>query len=221
MLPASLPTPQVTLGLDLKGGSQLVLEVDAAAVARDRLEAIADSARTAMKEAGIAGADVAIADGAAVVRLADKTKSTAAEIVLRGLVSTVTARGFSTAQPDIEIAQRAESEFRLQPTAADLAARMDRAVEQSVPIVERRINEIGVVEPTIQRLGSDRILVQLPGVQDPGEIKKQLGTTAKMTFHLVVTKLDPSAQRGGPLPAGVVIAPAERGGSRAPAPASA
>ena len=216
ILPGWLPTPQVTLGLDLKGGSHLVLEVDAAAVARDRLDAMTDSARTALKEAGISGADVEVSDGAIVVRLADKTKSAAAEAVLRGLVSTVTAHGFSTAQPDIEIAKGSESQFRLQPTAADLSARMDRAVEQSVPIVERRINEVGVVEPTVQRLGSDRILVQLPGVQDPGEIKKLLGTTAKMTFHLVVTKLDPSALRGGPLPAGVVMVPAAKGETRYP-----
>ena len=216
ILPGWLPTPQVTLGLDLKGGSHLVLEVDAAAVARDRLDAMTDSARTALKEAGISGADVAVSDGAVVVRLADKTKSAAAEAVLRGLVSTVTAHGFSTAQPDIDIAKISDSEFRLQPTAADLSARMDRAVEQSVPIVERRINEVGVVEPTVQRLGSDRILVQLPGVQDPGEIKKLLGTTAKMTFHLVVTKLDPSALRGGPLPAGVVMVPAAKGETRYP-----
>src|SRR5262249_62348362 len=79
-----------------------------------------------------------------------------------------------------------------------------------------RINEVGVVEPVIQRLGSDRILVQLPGVQEPDRIKQLLGTTAKMAFHLVVTDLDPSVLPGDPLPAGDTWAPAAKGDTRYP-----
>jgi SecD/SecF fusion protein len=216
LLPSWLPTPQVALGLDLKGGSHLVLEVDAAAVARERLGVIADDARTALLQAAIAGVGVRVSDGAVVVRLPDERGSAAVEEVLRGLVSTVTGHGFGASQPDIEIARESKAEFHLRPTAAALDARMDSAVEQSLPIVERRINEVGVAEPTIQRLGSDRILVQLPGVQDPAEVKKLLGTTAKMTFHLVVARLDPSALRGGPLPTGVIVAPAAEGDANYP-----
>src|ERR1700741_1108337 len=69
LLPSWLPTPQVALGLDLKGGSHLVLEVDAAAVARERLGVIADDARTALRQAAIAGVAVRVSDGAVVVRL--------------------------------------------------------------------------------------------------------------------------------------------------------
>src|SRR5262249_30711831 len=168
--PNWMTKPHVTLGLDLKGGSHLVLAVDAADLAHGRLEAIAGVARTALKEAGIGGVKVSVAGDAVVVRPPDAARSSAVEALLRGLVSTVTANGVATSQPDIEIT-RADSEFRLRPTAAALSVRMESAAEQSVPIVERRINEVGVVEPTIQRLGSDRILVQLPGVQDPGKIK--------------------------------------------------
>jgi SecD/SecF fusion protein len=216
LLPSWLPTPQVALGLDLKGGSHLVLEVDAAAVARERLGVIADDARTALLQAAIAGVGVRVSDGAVVVRLPDERGSAAVEEVLRGLVSTVTGHGFGASQPDIEIARESKAEFHLRPTAAALDARMDSAVEQSLPIVERRINEVGVVEPTVQRLGTDRILVQLPGVQDPAAVKKLLGTTAKMTFHLVVARLDPSALRGGPLPTGVIVAPAAEGDANYP-----
>ena len=211
MLPSWLPTPRVTLGLDLKGGSHLVLEVDAAAVARERLDAIVDGARTALREAGVSGARVVVSDDTVVVRLADATKIAVVEPALRGLASTVIAHGASTAQSDMDITEISDSELRLRPTAAALSARMDSAVEQSLPIVERRINEVGVVEATIQRLGADRILVQLPGVQDPGEIKRLLGTTAKMTFHLVVTRPAVPALPGEPLPAGVMMAPAASG----------
>src|SRR5262245_37612408 len=215
-LPAWVPKPHVTLGLDLRGGSHLVLAVDAAGLARDRLEAIAADAGTALKEAGIAGADVSVSGDAVVVRPANTMDGTAVEAARRGIVSTVTTQGVSTSQPDIEISRGAAAEFLLRPTAAALDALMQRAVAQSIPIVERRINEVGVVEPTVQRLGTDRILVQLPGVQNPDEIKKLLGTTAKMTFHLVVTKPEPAALEGGALPPGVIMAPAAKGDGHYP-----
>ena len=215
-LPGWVPKPHVTLGLDLRGGSHLVLAVDAAGLARDRLEAVAADARTALTEAHITGADVSVSGDAVVVRPATTADGAAIEAALRGIVSTVTAQGVSTSQPDIEISTGADSAFLLRPTAAALDARMESAVAQSIPIVERRINEVGVVEPTVQRLGADRILVQLPGVQNPDEIKKLLGTTAKMTFHLVITKLEPSALEGGALPPGAIMAPAAKGEGRYP-----
>ena len=99
----------------------------------------------------------------------------------------------------------------MKPTGAAVAAWTLAALEQSLEIVRRRVDETGVVEPTILRQGSDRVVVQLPGVQDPGRIKALLGTTAKMSFHL----LDESgtrAQRGARLPPGVELLPsAERG----------
>ncbi|HUL08218.1 MAG TPA: protein translocase subunit SecD [Candidatus Acidoferrum sp.] len=211
LLPTWLPKPQVALGLDLRGGSQLVLAVDAADLARERLTAIAADARTALRQSGVSGAVVTMSGDAVVVRAA-AAKQAATEAALRGLVSTAP----DTSQPDIEISRGPDSAFLLRPTATSLGARLDRAIEQSVPIVERRINEFGVAEPTVQRLGADRILVQLPGVKNPDEIKKRLGTTAKMAFHLVATKLEPSALQGGSLPAGVIMAPAAKGGMRYP-----
>src|SRR5215510_12271853 len=85
-LPSWLPTPQVTLGLDLKGGSHLVLAVDAAGLEQDRLESMAGSARAALREAGVSGGRVTVSDAAVVVRT-DAAKSAAAEDVLRGLAA--------------------------------------------------------------------------------------------------------------------------------------
>ena len=79
----------------------------------------------------------------------------------------------------------------LRPTPADITARNDRAADQSLEIVRRRIDEAGIAEPTVMRQGANRILVQLPGVQDPARIKALLGSTARLTFHLVASQQVP------------------------------
>ena len=134
-LPGWVPKPHVTLGLDLRGGSHLVLAVDAAGLARDRLEVIAADARAALTEARIAGADVSVSADAVVVRPANTTDGAAVEAALRGIVSTVTTQGVSTSQPDIEIGRGPDAGFLLRPTAAALDARTEMAVAQSFPIV--------------------------------------------------------------------------------------
>jgi len=80
-------------------------------------------------------------------------------------------------------------------------------VEQSIEIVRRRIDETGVREPTIQRQGEDRILVQLPGVDDPERVKRLLGKTAKMTFHLVNEGMSSADSLAGRVPPGSVVLP--------------
>jgi preprotein translocase subunit SecD len=103
--------------------------------------------------------------------------------------------------------------IHVKPAKAAVAAWIRGALEQSLEIVRRRVDETGVVEPTIMRQGTDRLLIQLPGVQDPGRIKALLGTTAKMTFHLLEDGVARSAlQRGARLPPGVDLLPgSERG----------
>ena len=98
--------------------------------------------------------------------------------------------------------------IELRPTEAARLARQSAAVDQSLEIVRRRIDERGVAEPTIQRLGPNRILVQLPGVQDPTEIRKILKSTAKLSFHRVLTTAVPGAR----LPPGYEMLPASSGG---------
>src|SRR5690606_24952588 len=78
-----------------------------------------------------------------------------------------------------------EGQIRLSFTESGWAERVDSALDQSLEIVRQRIDQVGVAEPTIQRAGSDRLLVQLPGLQDPTRLRELLGSTAKMTFHMV------------------------------------
>ncbi len=174
-LPDWIPANRVTLGLDLRGGSHLVLEVDSRALVRERVVALADQSRDALREAGIVFT-LQRADDAFTVTLRDPTQTPNALAAINRLAAPV-ARGnelaISTDGPVVRVAL----------TEQGVRDRADAAAEQSLGIIEQRINQIGVAEPTIQRVGSDRILVQLPGVQDPTRIRTLLGSTAKLSFH--------------------------------------
>src|SRR5262245_56478458 len=163
-LPGWLPKQQITLGLDLKGGSHLVLQIDAATLERDHIDALADRALAALREANIRGATVLKSPQAVTVRIPDQARRADAERILRGLIGSVSA--FAQPQPDLVVTALADGTFELRPTEAALIAKRSGAVEQSLEIVRRRLDGFGVAEPTIQGLGHGRILVQLPGVKD-------------------------------------------------------
>ena len=74
--------------------------------------------------------------------------------------------------------------------------RIRQSVDQSIQIIERRVNELGTVEPSIQRQGADRVLVQVPGLQDPQRLKELLGKTAKLTFRMVDMSAPPDRRQG-------------------------
>ena len=207
-LPSWLPKQQVTLGLDLKGGSHLVLEIDPAALARSQTDALVDRVRAALREARIVGTVTSTAD-AVTVRIADAQQRAEAERVLRGLIATGSLPALTEAQRDLDVKVLPDGAIELRPTEAALIARQAAAVDQSLEIVRRRIDGHGVAEPTIQRLGGNRILVQLPGVQDPSEIRALLKTTAKLSFHRVFV----AGLSGAQLPAGYEILPGSSGGS--------
>ncbi len=187
-LPNLLPTPAkwvpwraIHLGLDLKGGSYLLLEVDMNAVIKERLDSMADSARQSFRRAGIPRFTVTAqhAQNRITARIEDPTKLPQALTLLREL---------STAQPgqrpDIEFEQTPDGTLTATLSPIGLRERASAAVAQSIEIVRRRVDESGVSEPIITRQGEARIVVQLPGVEDPNRIKQLLGQTARMTFRL-------------------------------------
>ncbi len=75
---------------------------------------------------------------------------------------------------------------------AGIASNVDSAVQQSLEVIRKRVDQVGVAEPTIQRVGPNRVLVQLPGAQDPSHLRELLGSTAKMSFHLLADNADPN-----------------------------
>jgi protein-export membrane protein SecD len=188
-----LPWRQVHLGLDLRGGSYLLMQVDMSAIERERLEDLADSARTAQLKAGVGYQNLAAQDAShrVFVHLRDPAQHDAGLAALRSIPPAVPA--------EFTIEDLPGNNVTITLQAAALAVRGSEAVQQSIEIVRRRIDETGVLDPQITRQGTSRIVVELPGVGDPERVKQLLGKTAKMTFHL----LDESALPGSPAAPGV------------------
>ena len=185
---------QFSLGLDLRGGSYLLLEVDMNAVVRERLESLADAARTRLRQQNIGYVNLAAdpANRRISFRLRDTAQASAATAQLRELANQIPT-GIGSSTPDIEVATGADGTVTATLTEVGLRAKATGAVEQSIEIVRRRIDETGVAEALIARQGQNRILVQLPGVEDPNRIKDLLGKTARMTFHLLDETANPTS----------------------------
>ena len=170
-----LPGQKINLGLDLQGGSHLLLRVDMDVVVEERLEGIAETIRQEFRERKIrfSGLDVRGAQVRVSLRNADDAAG-AREV-------------FQEFSRFVDIVDEG-GEYRIEYSEPGLVALQTSTIEQSMEIIRRRIDPDGTKEPVIQRQGSDRILVQLPGVDDPEEIKRLLGRTAKLTFQLVDTR---------------------------------
>jgi SecD/SecF fusion protein len=184
-LPSWLPNQQVTLGLDLRGGSNLVLEVDAAALQRERVQTLNGDAVRVLRQARIQPQSVRRDNNVVTITLREAASREQAMTLLRGLATPIGPFGIGA--PDITVTAVSDTVITVTPTEASMLERAEAAIEQSLEIIRRRIDEIGVAEPTIQRVGADRIAVQLPGVQDPSRIRAAIGSTAKLTFHMLGT----------------------------------
>src|SRR6266478_415739 len=204
-LPNSVPHKQVALGLDLRGGSYLLLQVDVAAAQRERLNALTDNVRNALRDANIGYTGLEVEGDAITFTIRESDRIDDARQALRKIDPDLT----------VEIANNGAGTMRFSTVATD--SRRRQAVDQSIEIIRRRIDESGTKEPTIQREGSDRILVQLPGVDNPEHVKALLGRTAKLTFQLVDTSVSVEDARRGRLPPADMILPAEEGRGGPPA----
>ena len=196
-LPAGLPLPQIHLGLDLRGGSYLLMRVDLDALTHERLDTLTDQVRQSLLGAGLGYRNLGPDRSRGAVTFTPRTPSERdRDLSTLAALPTTTPNEFAVSSlPDGRIA------VTLSPAALRLRAR--DAVAQSIEIVRRRIDATGAVDPDITRQGDDRIVVQLPGVSDPNRIKQLLGTTAKMTFHLVAEGVSPQ----GAVPPGVDLLP--------------
>src|SRR5262249_21783267 len=198
-LPDFVPRNQVALGLDLRGGSYLLLEVDVAAAEQERLNSIIDNVRHALRDANVGYVGLAVKGDAIGFKVREPGRIDQARQALAKL------------DPELAVKIADDGAATVRFTTVATETRRRQAVEQSIEIIRRRIDETGIKEPTIVREGADRILVQLPGVGDPEHVKSLLGRTAKLTFQLVDTGVPLAEARGGRLPPGDVILPAAEG----------
>lgn len=184
---------KMVLGLDLQGGSHILLEIDARAVEREKVETLRDDTRRVLREARIGYTGLTIQGRNVQFRLREVRDADNAISKLNELVTSMGGSMVSFRRQisgggggtDIEVNHVGDGLIRLTVTPLAIADRMRQAVEQSIEIVRRRVDELGTVEPSIQRQGSDRVLVQVPGLQDPARLKELLGKTAKLTFRMV------------------------------------
>ncbi len=192
---------QIVLGLDLQGGSHILLEVDAKAVRKEKIESLRDDVRRIVRENRLGSPAAATIRGETVeYRVRDGGDRQLALTKLRELSQPLGGLLSATGQRTLEVVDAGGGLIRLTPTEPAIIERIRQAVDQSIQIVERRVNELGTVEPSIQRQGVDRILVQVPGLQDPSRLKELLGKTAKLTFRLVdqTTPVDQAQQGKAP-----------------------
>ncbi len=185
-VPSWLPYKTVNLGLDLQGGSHILLQVDLASVTKQRSEDLVASLRPALRDQKIGYKRLAVLpNGGIRVQMRDANDAAAVRKAIASLDNTLT---LSAPSPDT-----------IEGVFAETAIRQikDDIINQSLEIVRRRIDETGTNEPTIQRQGEDRIVVQLPGLDDPDRVKQLLGRTAKLSFHMVNMNVAESNVRTG------------------------
>ena len=177
----------ISLGLDLQGGSNLLLEVKMSDVLKERMANIEDSVRQVLREHRIRYQNLASTDDSVRVKIDNSNARTQAMRHLRSIED-----GLEVAVVDNDVIELKYSEIAYNQMQA-------KVVDQSIEIVRRRVDELGTKEPTIQSQGQDRIIVQLPGIQNPEEVKQLLGKTAKMSFHLVDSRTSAATAKRGKL----------------------
>src|SRR5215471_17107967 len=192
----------VVLGLDLQGGSHILLQVDTNDVMDQRLRGLRDDVVKTLREARIVWANPPARKGNAIeVRLREDDKYQTALAKLRDLSQPITNNLVGvTGNRTLDVTEEGGGLVRLAPTEAATNERIRQTIEQSVPNIERRVNAMGLVEPTIQRQGIDRVLVQVPGLGDPRELIKLIGTEAKLEFRLVNSTMSAQQALQGSIP---------------------
>lgn len=209
-LPGFLPKKGLNLGLDLQGGSQLLLEVDTSALRKERVTNLIEDIRRLLVEANIRGANITASGDGVIIVLPDDSR--AAEIQGEiGKLSAPTSNG----APDKTVSRRG-AELRVNFTDEAVREVSTQAVEQSIGIITRRVDDMGTREPQISRQGENRIVVQAAGESDPEKLKSLIGQTAKLTFQMVDLSMSVQQAEVEGVPPGSEILPS--GDPERPAP---
>jgi SecD/SecF fusion protein len=186
-LPGFIPVKSIVLGLDLQGGSHVLLEVDSGSVLHTQVDNLRDDVRRILREQRVPiTGGIGMQQRGVQFRLANPDDASKITQLIRatGQVTGNTLLGGSGGA-GIEVTASPDGIMRATVTDLGVSDRVRRAVDQSIEVLRRRVDALGTTEPNIQRQGNDRILVQVPGLQDPEKLKEILGTTAKLEFRLV------------------------------------
>jgi preprotein translocase subunit SecD len=202
--PTWLPNYKINLGLDLAGGSHLLYEADAADMQKTRLQSMQDSVETELRhDPAIDVGDISTAGGRLSFMVRDPTKVDAAVDRMRNLTKPVALTG--NRDWDVQVVD--STRIVLTPTPSGNVSAMKDAMGVARDVVRRRIDPGGTKEITVQTEGSNRVLVEVPGVENPDELKKLIGQTARLEFKLVDLSANPADIKAGHAPPGSEIAP--------------
>ena len=183
-----IPHQAIVLGLDLQGGSHVLLEVDSSAVIKTQINTLRDDMRRILREEKVSLAGgLAVLPRGVTVRIADENERKRVMPKLREVTSPGSAISILGAgsQPLFELSEQPDGLTSIILTEQGVTDKIRKAVDQAIEVLRRRIDALGTTEPNIQRQGTDRILVQVPGLQDPKRLKDILGTTAQLEFRMV------------------------------------
>ena len=203
-----VPHRAIVLGLDLQGGSHVLLEVDTQAVLRAQVNALRDDVRRVLREQRVSlSGGIGLLPRGVSIRVTDAAERDKLLPELRKLAAPIGNAVTGTSQPSMDLTTQPDGLIQLTLTDAALNEKIRKSIDQAIEVLRRRVDALGTTEPHIQRQGLDRILVQVPGLQDPRRLKEILGTTAQLEFRLVA---DPGAapgdvetlpsNEGGPMP---------------------
>ena len=190
-MPGWLPHKQVNLGLDLQGGAHLLYQLDEKEMIEDWLNKLRDDVRETLRKDRVPYTDLAQNEAArsVSVKIRDAANYDKAYEDLRKLSVPVTNTFGMTGTNTLDVSRTDDNGIVLKFTDAGLVQRMNSAIQASIETIRRRVDAFGTTEPSIQRQGRDRVLVQVPGISDVERLKKLIGETGKLEFRMV----DPGA----------------------------
>jgi preprotein translocase subunit SecD len=207
--PSFLPDRRIVLGLDLQGGAYLLYEVDRQDYEQRRMRTLVGEIRDALRrDPRIGYTGLGVQGNAVQLKIRDLGQLDEARRRLDPLKNTMagsilTGGGGSVDEFAVDFGDDGTVRFTF--TDAGLTQRIRSIVDQSIEVIRKRVDELGTTEPNIQREGEDRILVEAPGLQDPGRLKALVGQTALLTFHLVDTNASMQQSLQGRPPPGTMV----------------
>lgn len=196
---------RMPLGLDLQGGSHLLLQMNTNELVEDWLESTADDVRNTLRTERIGYTGLRQVSGAVRVTIRKPEDYEKAFEKLSALAQPISNNLLGTGTKDLELERADGNVIILKQSEYALTERISTAISSAIETIRRRVDELGTTEPTIQRQGEDRIVLQVPGFRDPQKLKELVGQTAKLTFHLVDHSMSASEAEATRPPAGSAV----------------
>jgi preprotein translocase subunit SecD len=206
-LPSWAPNQRLNLGLDLQGGSYLLYEVDTVALGKERLTNLSEDVRTRLRDAQIDFSGLGVSGDTVNVRISDSTRLDAALKLLNGSVG----ERMLTGGRDVTVQTGPDQHIAIAFVSQAASSAASDAVTRSIEIIRKRIDALGTKEPIITQQGANRIRIEAPGESDPEKIKTVIGKTAKLTFQMVDSDVDPQDVSAGRIPPDDELLPSDDG----------